>query len=372
MKKFLYPATILAVVMAACSCNEENKPDEPEEPAVQEFILDSFNGHFMEAISNAYDIYEESGVLPVTVNVEGMKYNKGKYILSGCVLLQKIFDDPQTWQDEDIDVLPAAFGETEYKYNTYDPDIVDLPHLKFLVSALINYAKEKKGLPNFVTFPSDDPAKEGYLPQITMVVSKHDNMMNLRAYMVVIARVINYYVKHDGVLPEEVSSWPATYLDATDGKFAYAYNPANENIVDCPVGDPRVKAEVDAALKGLPATATDRQKAEAIFAYARDEWEWEDYYNTHKGAIGVITSKGGNCSDLSHATIAMCRTAGIPARYLHGRCNFTSGPIGHVIPELFVDGKWWICDPSNNKATFGTPTWKGMETFHGRYVKLEF
>jgi transglutaminase-like putative cysteine protease len=68
----------------------------------------------------------------------------------------------------------------------------------------------------------------------------------------------------------------------------------------------------------------------------------------------------------------MCRAAGIPARYLHGQCYFSSGVIGHVIPEIYVDGKWWICDPSNNSATFGTPTWKGMETFNGRYNELEF
>ena len=40
--------------------------------------------------------------------------------------------------------------------------------------------------------------------------------------------------------------------------------------------------------------------------------------------------------------------------------------------EIYVDGKWWICDPSNNSATFGTPTWQGMETFNGRYNELEF
>ena len=44
----------------------------------------------------------------------------------------------------------------------------------------------------------------------------------------------------------------------------------------------------------------------------------------------------------------------------------------HVIPEIYVDGKWWIADPTNNDSTWGTPKWKGMETFNGRYYELEF
>ena len=88
-------------------------------------------------------------------------------------------------------------------------------------------------------------------------------------------------------------------------------------------------------------------------------------------SVRTVNEKGGNCCDLTHATLAMCRAAGIPARYLHGKCNYST-PLGHVIPEIFVDGKWWIADPSNNKAVWGTPTWNGMETFHGRYYELEF
>ena len=212
-------------------------------------------------------------------------------------------------------------------------------------------------MPNYVTFPSADANAAGYLPQLTMVVTKHDNQMNLRACMVVLTRVFNFWVNKEGKWPESVSSWPASYLDA---------------VRNCPKDDDLVKSTLAAALTGLAADATPRQKAEAIFKYTRDEWEWENYMNTKKGALGTIREKGGNCCDLTHATLAMCRAAGIPARYLHGQCYFTSGVIGHVIPEIYVDGKWWICDPSNNSATFGTPTWKGMETFNGRYNELEF
>ncbi|MBQ9462648.1 MAG: hypothetical protein IJU68_03210 [Bacteroidales bacterium] len=353
MKKILFTLLAGSFLMLACG---NNKPVEPDEPDTPVFSLDSYNGHFAQAVSDAYDSFEKDGSLPVTVNVEGIKYTKAQYILASCMLLEAIQSNPDGWQDGEIDVFSAASGD-EYRWNTYDPDTIDLQHISYMAGRILAYAKDKGSLPNYVTFPSDDTSSKGYMPKLTMVVTEHDNLMNLRACMVVLARTINYFVKSGGNLPAEVSSWPSSYL-------ADARN--------CPSGDPVVKAAADAALSKLSAGATERQKAEAIFTYARDEWEWENYMNTRKGAVRTINEKGGNCCDLTHATLAMCHYAGIPARYLHGQCYFSSGVIGHVIPEIYVDGKWWICDPSNNSATFGTPTWKGMETFNGRYYELEF
>lgn len=353
MKKFLF--TLLAGSFLLLACGND-KPVEPDGPDTPEFSLDSYNGHFAQAISGAYESFEKNGSLPVTVNVDGIKYTKAQYTLVACMLLESIQSSPDTWQEGEIDVLNAASGD-EYRWNTYDPDTIDLQHISYMASRILAFAKEKGSLPNYVTFPSGDNSSPGYMPQLTMVVTKHDNLMNLRACMVVLARTINYYVTNGGKLPAEVSSWPSSYL---------------EDVRNCPSGDPVVKAATDAALAKLAAGASEREKAEAIFAYARDEWEWENYMNTRKGAVKTINEKGGNCCDLTHATLAMCHCAGIPARYLHGQCYFSSGVIGHVIPEIYVDGKWWICDPSNNSATFGTPTWKGMETFNGRYYELEF
>ena len=357
MKKFFIYLLAL-VVCLTCSC-DKNKPEggENTEPETKEFKLDSWNGQFVKGLSDSYDNFEAEGTLLPTINVEGLTFNKGKYIIAGCILLEKILAEPDTWQDEDIDLPSAGYGELVYQYNTFDPDEIDFDHLRFLAGRVLSYTKENNGLPNYVTFPSSDTSSPGYLPQMTIVVTKHDNQMNLRAYMVVLARLFNYYVKHEGQWPEKISSWPASYLDAT---------------TNCPIDDPVVIAARDAAIAGLPANATDRQKAEAIFKYARDEWEWEDYSNTRKGAVKTIQAKGGNCCDLTHATLAMCRATGIPARYLHGQCYYTSAVYGHVIPEIYVDGKWWIADPSNNAATWGTPTWKGMKTFNGRYNVLEF
>lgn len=361
MKHFIITVLACAATLFACACNG-NKPEPeptptPEPEPTPAFSLDSFNGRYLEALAGAYDVFENTGSLPATINIEGIKHTKGQYTVAACMLVGKIAADSKTWQDEDIDPFVPAFGG-DYRWNTYDPDEIDWQHIKYMASRILAYAQDKKSLPNYVTFPSSDETSEGYMPQLTMVVTKHDNMMNLNAYMVVLTRALKYVKENEGKTPEKVSSWPATYLDA---------------VRNCPKDDPLVKSTLDAALKkkNLGADATDRQKAEAIYEYARDEWEWEDYMNTRKGALGTINAKGGNCCDLTHATVAMCRAAGIPARYLHGQCHY-SKPTGHVIPEIYVDGKWWIADPTNNDSTWGTPKWKGMETFNGRYNELEF
>ena len=353
MRNYLLPMIACALIFAACSCEKNKQTDEA--PAGEEFKLDSWNGEFVQALSDAYDEWESTGKLPATLNVEGISYNKGRYILGACILMGKMEKEPEKWQEEDIELFAAAQGD-EYRWNTFDPDEIDLQHIRFMASRLLAYASEKNALPNYVTFPSDDTSSPGYLPQLTMVVTKHDNLMNLRACAVVLTRTFNYYVKNKGVWPEKVSSWPSTYLHAA---------------ANCPITDPVVIAARDEAIKDLPADATPRQKAEAIYEYARDKWEWENYSNTKKGAVGTINAKGGNCCDLTHATLAMCRASGIPPRYLHGQCYYSS-VTGHVIPEIYVDGKWWIADPTNNDSTWGTPKWKGMETFNGRYYELEF
>ena len=357
MKKILFLSFACALALAACGCKPAPAPEKPDEPEPPVFKLDSYNGHFVQALADAYDTFEQKGALPGSVNVEGLQYVRGKYIMAACILLDRITSDPEHWQDTDIDLTDVAAGN-DYRYNTFDPDVIDMAHVRYMADRVLTYTREHAGsMSNYVTFPSGDDKSPGYLPQLTMVVTKHDNQMNLRACAVVLARVFNQYVKNEGQWPESVSSWPASYLDA---------------VANCPKDDDLVKSTLAEALKGLGSDATPRQKAEAIFKYTGDEWVWQDYYNTRKGALGTIRDKGGNCCDLTHATLALCRQAGIPARYLHGQCYFSSGVIGHVIPEIYVDGKWWICDPSNNNATFGTPTWKGMETFNGRYNELEF
>ena len=121
-------------------------------------------------------------------------------------------------------------------------------------------------------------------------------------------------------------------------------------------------------------TLSTYEKAEAIFNWARDKLEYQFYFNTRKGALGTLTSGSGNCCDLSHAIVALARSIGIPARYVYGSCKFSSGTMGHVWAQLYVNGRWYNADASNNMNSFGvirnwnTNSW----TLKGIYNQLPF
>jgi len=67
----------------------------------------------------------------------------------------------------------------------------------------------------------------------------------------------------------------------------------------------------------------------------------------------------GVCRDFTHLAIALCRCMNIPARY----CNGYLGDIGEPEPwgpgdfaawmEVYLDGRWWMFDPRNNKRRKG-------------------
>lgn len=98
---------------------------------------------------------------------------------------------------------------------------------------------------------------------------------------------------------------------------------------------------------------TTLEKATNIFNWVRDYVSYSFYYNTKRGAVGTLNSRIGNCVDLSHLMVALSRAAGIPARYVHADCQFSSGWYGHVWAQLYVNGKWINADASNNINGFG-------------------
>ena len=366
MRKFLFSIMACSLIAAACACNKNNDKDiDTDEPEVvdPEFHAKNYNGYFVEELAKAYDYFVENDKLPASVNVEGIAYGKGQYMAAACLLLKRIQEDPENWEEGEVDVPVRMIWGSNDANNTFEQDSISLEALSWAAEKAYAYGVKNGSMPNYVSFgiitcPSrgadstftytyDTPFKDG-VKYIGNIISAD--------YGAALCRAFHYY-KNNSKFPDKVCSWGSDYL---------------RKVTNCAIDDPVVIAARDAALAKLPADATQRQKVKAIFEYARDEWEWEDYYNTSKGSVKTIQSKGGNCCDLTHATLAMCRAAGIPARYMHGQCYFSTSVIGHVIPEIWDGERWWICDPSNNSATMGNPTWKGMQKFNGRYNVLPF
>jgi len=138
--------------------------------------------------------------------------------------------------------------------------------------------------------------------------------------------------------------------------------------------------QVTAQIMSLAASITSGKtstydKAVAIFNWVRDNIGYSFYYNTKYGAQGTLDAKTGNCVDTSHLLIALLRATGIPARYVHGYCQFTSGNwYGHVWAQIYINGAWYSGDATSSRNVLGgISSWNtATYTLKGIYASLPF
>ena len=140
----------------------------------------------------------------------------------------------------------------------------------------------------------------------------------------------------------------------------------------CQSNDSKIESLAASITKG---TTSQYGKASKIFNWVRDHISYSFYYNTKKGALGTLKSRSGNCVDTAHLVVALERAAGIPARYNHGTCRFSSGTwYGHVWAQVYVNGKWYYADGTSYRNSFGVVKNWNTKTFtlHGIYASLPF
>ncbi|WP_407391422.1 Ig-like domain repeat protein [Methanobrevibacter sp.] len=167
------------------------------------------------------------------------------------------------------------------------------------------------------------------------------------------SRTVDFY-GDNGRLPSYVE------IKSLSGSSSSGINP--QNTIDdltaylsaaknCQVNNSKIKALVEKLTKGL---SSDKAKANAIFEYVRDTISYSFYYNTKHGAVGTLNAKSGNCVDHSHLLVAMYRTAGIPARYVHGSCTFSGGSTyGHVWAQVLIGNTWTVSDATSSRNSLG-------------------
>ncbi len=150
-------------------------------------------------------------------------------------------------------------------------------------------------------------------------------------------------------------------------------SPYLKSSTNCQVGNSKIKELVDSLTKGM---TSDYAKAEAIFNYVRDAVSYSFYYDTHHGALGTLNAKSGNCVDQAHLVVAMARTAGLPARYVHGTCYFTlsGSTYGHVWAQILIGDTWVCADATSVRNSFGKiVNWNtNSYSLHSRYASLPF
>jgi transglutaminase-like putative cysteine protease len=202
-------------------------------------------------------------------------------------------------------------------------------------------------LPNYVTSSLGKIRSETLIDMFSRVLSFHQSNNRLPNYV--------------SVTPGITSN---TDLAVPDSLKQYLASTAN-----CEVTNAQIQALAASITSGKTSSYA---KAEAIFNWVRDNIDYSFYYNTKNGAVGTLNAKTGNCVDTSHLLIALCRAVGIPARYQHATCKFTSGTYGHVWAQIWVNGVWYNADASSSRNYLGVINSWTLITLKGTYTSLPF
>lgn len=140
----------------------------------------------------------------------------------------------------------------------------------------------------------------------------------------------------------------------------------------CQVTNAAIVALANQLTSGL---TNSYDKALAIYNYVRDYVSYSFYYDTRYGAVGTMNAKTGNCVDQAHLSIALYRAAGLPARYAHGTCVFSSGSTyGHVWAQVLLGDTWVVSDSTSTRNSFGkVVNWNNYNySLKGYYASIAF
>lgn len=212
-----------------------------------------------------------------------------------------------------------------------------------LASRIAQFAEANGYLPNFDG--SNGLGKisyDNYIYILAYAVASYANNGNLASSIPVNTSIIvissSSGTSGSGLNEKYMGESTAQYLVAT---------------TNCESTDSTIVALAKQLTAGLTTTLA---KATAIYNYVRDDIAYSYYANTRYGALGTLTAGKGNCVDEAHLVIALCRAAGIPARYVHGKgCTFSSGLVtGHVWAQVLVDGVWYAADATSRRNSFGS------------------
>jgi transglutaminase-like putative cysteine protease len=98
------------------------------------------------------------------------------------------------------------------------------------------------------------------------------------------------------------------------------------------------------------------ETAQAIMGYVNANWTYSPKFTsatTHMSE--VMTDRRGVCQDFAHVMTGLCRSLGIPARYVSGYVytgpdsHLRGGQSSHAWCEVWLPGRGWFgLDPTNN------------------------
>ena len=300
------------------------------------------------AASKTVKSYIESNEkLPSTVSVGGISLTTAQYLY----LASKAIVNLKSGVTSDIPIKLVANAKSPGSSS----NLGNLNNYLSVAKSVISYESSNNVMPNSVSSDVGTIGYDGLVYAFSRVISYYGSENALPAYVAI--KSISSAVSPDAVNTKN------TITDLT------AYLAASTN---CQVNNAQIKALAAKLTSGL---TSDSAKASAIYNYVRDSISYSFYYDTKHGAVGTLSAKSGNCVDQAHLVIALYRSAGLPARYVHGTCTFSSGSTyGHVWAQVLLGDVWTVSDPTSTRNSLGkVANWNtNSYTLKGYFSSISF
>lgn len=295
---------------------------------------------------------ESEGKLPDSVLINGESYTLAQFLYLAAIATVNI-------NNGDLSDLNSKDASNPSNY-TKCANLGNLVDYISVAQAIIDYVNANGKAPESISSSVGTVTFDGLVYAFARVVAFYGNNQQLPAYVAIKS------------IDSDSSQFVINRVNvkATESELANIdkYLQATAN---CQVDDPTIVALAQKLTAGL---STPTQKASAILDYVIDNIAYAGYYDTTRGAKKTLTDKRGNCCDQAHLVIALFRAADLPARYVHGTCTFSSGPIGHVWAQVLIGDTWVVADPVSSRNSLGViKNWNiNTFTFKSYYTSLPF
>ncbi|RAO79029.1 pseudomurein-binding protein [Methanothermobacter tenebrarum] len=283
---------------------------------------------------------EKNQRLPTYVQVANQKINLNQFLY----LMAKSINQINNGKNTPISLIEANDAPNPSGTTTGELKLTEYVQVAKNVA---DFIETNRRSPNYVT----TSIGKVYYPTIIYAMS----------------RILTFY-KENNRLPKIVTIKGVYNQNQNTNNEISQYLVATAN---CQVNDPSIQALAAQLTNGL---TSEWDKAKAVFNWVRDNIDYSFYYNTKYGAVGTLRYRTANCCDHAHLVVALARAAGLPARYKHGICTFSSGTYGHVWAQIYIGGTWYDADATSIRNSLGvinnwnTTTGKIL----GTYASLPF
>ena len=295
---------------------------------------------------------ESEGKLPDSVLINGESYTLAQFLYLAAIATINI----NNGDFSDLDSKDAANPDNYNKCG----NLGNLADYIGVAQSIIDYVNANGKAPGSVPSNVGTITFDGLVYAFARVVAFYGNNQQLPAYVTIKS------------IDSESSQFVINRVNvkATESELANI-NTYLQPTANCQVNDPTIVALAQRLTAGL---STPTQKASAILDYVIDNIAYAGHYDTTRGAKKTLTDKRGNCCDQAHLVIALFRAADLPARYVHGTCTFSSGPIGHVWAQVLIGDTWVVADPVSSRNSLGViKNWNiNTFTFKSYYTSLPF